>query len=71
VCLSRPFAGEVGERSETGEGGARGKTLTRVASAPRPLPRRAGEVYGATVGVTLPYTGIRTGIDLNPWMKFE
>jgi hypothetical protein len=34
VTLPAPlplFAGEVGERSETGEGGARGTTLTRVA----------------------------------------
>ena len=31
-------------RSAEGEGGARGTTLTRVASAPRPLPQ-AGEVY--------------------------
>jgi len=39
------FAGEVGERSETGEGFAYCTTLTRVASAPRPLPRKAVEVY--------------------------
>jgi len=41
------YAGEVGERSETGEGVPHDATLTRVASAPRPLPRRAGEVYAS------------------------
>jgi hypothetical protein len=49
---SPALAGEVGERSETGEGGARGTTFTRVASAPRLGPLRgpspqAGEVYTA------------------------
>jgi urease accessory protein len=33
-----PLAGEVAERSEAGEGAARGKTLTRDAPASRPLP---------------------------------
>jgi hypothetical protein len=36
--------GEVGERSETGEGGEDTKILTRVAVR-RDLSRRAGEVY--------------------------
>jgi len=35
-CTSPALAGEVGERSETGEGGARGTTLSRVAR-----PRRS------------------------------
>ena len=48
LLLPRPlFAGEVGERSAPGEGTAVAKILTRVASAPRPLPQRAGEVRGA------------------------
>jgi len=38
-------ADQGGARSAPGEGVARGTTLTRVASAPRPLPPRAGEVY--------------------------
>ena len=42
--LGREERTKVDERSEAGEGGARGTTLTRVADATRPLPRRAGEV---------------------------
>jgi D-alanine-D-alanine ligase len=53
-----PFAGlgreertKVEARSDEGEGAAVAKTLTRVASAPRPLPRRAGEVNARRVAV--------------------
>jgi D-alanine-D-alanine ligase len=49
--LPLSLTGDVGERNETGEGRAMGTTLTRVASAPRPLPRTAGEVRRHKVAV--------------------
>ena len=55
------FAGEVGERSKPGEGGAYGTTLTRVASAPRPWSALRGQTRTHDVSALTPEPGGRAG----------